>query len=109
MDFGKDILGFLKKNAEKAALDANVVKIYSIYDSRSKCFGNVFVNLNDDVVIRDLVQIITKDKTHLYYTNPDHFTLFCLGSYNIFEGLIKPDIQLIKHFTELKGEENARV
>lgn len=103
-----EILKMLKGNAEEASRNANIVNIYSVYDKDSKLFGNVFVNMNDDVVKRELKQIIYHDPSHLYATNPDKFILFTLGYYNMYEGVICPNLTPLCDLSELKeGNKNG--
>ena len=98
-----EIMKLLKGNAEEASRNANLVNIYSIYDKTSKLFGNVFVNLNDDIVKRELRQIMYHDKTHLYATEPENFVCFVLGYYNMYDGEICPKLTPLFELSELKG------
>lgn len=97
-----EVLNILKRNAEEASRTCNLINIYSVYDTCSKLFGDVFVSINDDVVHRNYANLLNSEdgKYHMYKQRPQSFMLFKLGSYNMFEGIINPELTFLNDFTK---------
>lgn len=67
------------------------MKIYSIYDSKSEAYMNPWYARTKGEAIRSFEQACKDEKSQLS-KYPEDFTLFELGEFDEYMGIIKPNI-----------------
>lgn len=64
------------------------MNLYSIYDKKSLCFGNVIAMDNDVNARRFFEGMIRQDG--IYHDYKDDFALWCVGQFEVDSGTIVP-------------------
>lgn len=63
-------------------------KLFSIRDAKSG-FGNLYMEINELVALRNFSQVCTDPKTQIYEF-PEDFSLYCIGTFDGETGKIEP-------------------
>lgn len=77
------------------------MNMYSVYDETAKVYGQVFLQMSDDVAKRTL-SFAVNTKEHNYGMFPEDFSLFKVGVFDDQDGTITPDDTLVCVLAELK-------
>jgi len=65
--------------------------VFSVYDVKAQAYLPPFFMSNNQVAIRAITDCVN-DPSHLFYKNPQDYTLFFLGVFDDNTGLIEPHI-----------------
>lgn len=63
-------------------------KIYSVYDSKAEAWIEPQISKNNATAIRSWFKTLSSD--NVFSQHPADFTLFCIGEWDEFTGVIKP-------------------
>lgn len=66
------------------------VKVYSIYDTKAKSYGNIFTCLTDGLASRVFANIALCSGNPDYTRYPEDFALYCVGSFMDGSGDLVP-------------------
>lgn len=76
--------------------------LYSIKDDAAQCFMTLSPSQNLAVVRRQLSAAVnTPDNKNLYHTNPEDFSLYCVGTFDEQTGVVTSDIKFEFRLTDL--------
>lgn len=66
------------------------ILMFSVYDSKAEAYMKPFYSLTNGVAIRMMQEAIS-DKTHDFCKYPGDYTLFQIGIFDDFTGIILPN------------------
>lgn len=67
------------------------MKVYSVFDVKSAAYGMPWFAINDATAIRSWSQGVNREHLeNAWFTNPEDFSLFCIGEYDDQFGLMVP-------------------
>jgi len=79
--------------------------ILGVKDALAQKFVQLIPSNNIDVTKRDLSNVVNKPSNSIFFTNPDDFRVYELGSFNEDTGALKPlaEPKPVFYLSDLKG------
>lgn len=82
--------------------DINNVGLYSVYDTLAERYGPVYQAVNDAVATRMYYDVMRSIQVEWR----TEYELYCLGKYDLYNGVINPNLrQIFVSLSSLKEEE----
>jgi hypothetical protein len=73
--------------------------VYALFDDKANLFTDPFPAVNEDFAIRMFADVVAK--TPIMRTNPQDFTLYCIGTFDDSTGYLSHDMRPAYEATEI--------
>lgn len=81
--------------------------IYSLYDKKSKLYGNTFTSVNDGTAIREMQQAVTSEGS-VIQKYPSDYALYKVSEWDDESGMVQnADRQQVIELDQLIAKENT--